>query len=146
MTRREVGEIIKLLLAYFRNNNEAGAGTMVDAWYAILKDYDYKTVRQAVIEFAKADRRDYPTMPGVGVIMAQIESIKEQKRKPVNVAFNLAVQGSPYDGLPRDIKDLLSEETYYRFRRQNPEDLLERQKEIRDELWLEMFGFDEDEE
>lgn len=146
MTKRETGEIIKLLLAYFRNNNDAGAGTMVDAWHAILKDYDYKTVRQAVIEFAKHDKRDYPTMPGVGVIMAQVDAIREKKRKPVNIAFNYAVNGTDYAGLPSEVKELLSEETYYKYRRQEPEDLLIHAKEVRDALWYEMFGFDTEDE
>lgn len=146
MTKRETGEIIKLLLAYFRNNNDAGAGTMVDAWHAILKDYDYKTVRQAVIEFAKHDRRDYPTMPGVGAIIEQAEAIKAKKRRPVNIAFNYAVNGTDYAGLPSEVQELLSEETYYKYRRQDTEDLLLHAKEVRDALWYEMFGLDAEDE
>lgn len=146
MTKRETGEIIKLLLAYFRNNNDAGAGTMVDAWHAILKDYDYKTVRQAVIEFAKQDKRDYPTMPGVGAIIEQAEAIKAKKRRPVNIAFNYALDGTDYAGLPSEVQELLSEETYYKYRRQDTEDLLLHAKEVRDALWYEMFGLDAEDE
>ena len=146
MTKRETGEIIKLLLAYFRNNNDAGAGTMVDAWHAILKDYDYKTVRQAVIEFAKHDKRDYPTMPGVGAIIEQAEAIKAKKRRPVNIAFNYALDGTDYAGLPSEVQELLSEETYYKYRRQDTEDLLLHAKEVRDALWCEMFGLDAEDE
>ena len=146
MTKRETGEIIKLLLAYFRNNNDAGAGTMVDAWHAILKDYDYKTVRQAVIEFAKHDKRDYPTMPGVGAIIEQAEAIKAKKRRPVNIAFNYALDGRDYAGLPSEVQELLSEETYYKYRRQDTEDLLLHAKEVRDALWYEMFGLDAEDE
>lgn len=146
MTKRETGEIIKLLLAYFRNNNDARAGTMVDAWHAILKDYDYKTVRQAVIEFAKHDKRDYPTMPGVGAIIEQAEAIKAKKRRPVNIAFNYALDGTDYAGLPSEVQELLSEETYYKYRRQDTEDLLLHAKEVRDALWYEMFGLDAEDE
>ena len=146
MTKRETGEIIKLLLAYFRNNNDAGAGTMVDAWHAILKDYDYKTVRQAVIEFAKHDKRDYPTMPGVGAIIEQAEAIKAKKRRPVNIAFNYALDGTDYAGRPSEVQELLSEETYYKYRRQDTEDLLLHAKEVRDALWYEMFGLDAEDE
>lgn len=140
MTKKETAEIIKLLMSYFRNNNDVGAGTMVDAWHTIFKDYKYKLVRDAVIQFAKEDRRDYPTMPSVGVILAQIDSIKDRERRPVMKAFNGAVDGVPYEQLPEDVQEVLAQETYEKYLMYDPERLINNQRQFRRDLWFDIYG------
>ena len=140
MTKKETAEIIKLLMSYFRNNNDVGAGTMVDAWHTIFKDYKYKTVRDAVIQFAKEDRRDYPTMPSVGVILAQVDSIKDREKRPVMIALNGAIDGRPYEQLPEEVREILAEETYEKYLLYDPEKLIKNQKQDRNDLWFEIYG------
>lgn len=131
MTRKETAEIVKLLMAYFRNNSSATAATMIDAWYLVLKEYEFKMVRAAVIDFAKSDRRDYPTMPGVGQIVAKIDEARAAKNKPITMAINSLVYGVEYDALPEDVRKVVGRERYERYARNEPENIIARQTEIR---------------
>lgn len=131
MNRRETAEIVKLLTAFFRNTNGATAVTMIDAWFTVLKDYDFKTTKAAVIRYAKSDQRDYPTMPGVGQIVGAIEAIKAEKEKPISEAVNALIYGLAFDSLSDEAKAIISRKRFEMYAKHEPEMIIARRDEIR---------------
>ena len=81
MTKNETAKILAILNAYYP---EVGAdpGIMVNAWYKLLKEYDYVVVEQAAMNFAAVDHRDYPKFPVPGQIKAQILLLSKQGDSP----------------------------------------------------------------
>ena len=140
MNKKETAEIVKLMNAYFRQTGTATVATMIDAWHEALKDQEYKTIKKAVVEFAKSDRRDYPTWPGVGQIMAAAETVKDKETKPARVVFSAAVDGKPYKELPEEIRDRITPEQYNRYLNIEPERLIAYGKQYRDEIARGMEG------
>ena len=134
MNKKETAEIVKLMNAYFRQTGTATVATMIDAWHEALKDEEYKTIKRAVVEFAKTDRREYPTWPGVGQIMAAAETVKDTDRKPVAIVFNSAVDGKPYRELPEEIQARITPERYGKYLKTDPERLIAYGKQYREEI------------
>ena len=134
MTKKETGQIVKLLTTFFRKTNDAGAGSMVDSWHEVFKDYEYADVRAAVVGFAKSDTREYPTMPGVGVIIQEIERQKRKRQSPAVYLFNRIIEGRPYGELPEDLRARITPERYEAYVRQDPEKLLASPGKVRAEL------------
>ena len=134
MNKKETAEIVKLMNAYFRQTGTATVATMIDAWHEAFKDEDFKVIKRAVVEFAKTDRRDYPTWPGVGQIMAAAETVKGAERKPVTIVFNSALDGKPYRELPEEIQARITPERYGQYLKIEPERLVAYGKQYRDEI------------
>ena len=134
MTKKETAEIVKLMNAYFRRTGSATVGTMIDAWHEALKDQDFARTRRAVVQFAKNDRRDYPTWPAVGQIIAAIEDEKKTENRPVMMAYSGLCKGSDYESLPREVRDRLTPEKYAEFMRLDAEAVVARGKEVRAKL------------
>lgn len=138
MTKKETAEIIKLLNAYFPNKGTATVATMIDAWHEALKDEDFKRTRKAVVEFAKNDRREYPTWPGVGQIIGKIEDVKKAENRHVIEAYNGIYNHVPYNELGQEVRDRLTPEKYAEFSRIDPETVGLYGKEIRAKLKIVM--------
>ena len=111
MTYDETVQIMILLGGYY------GAGKvdpkmMAQAWYLVLKDYDYRIAQVAVINFAKHDARDYASFPTVGKIVQAIEAESKARSKPIREIKMAISYGRQYDQLPDDCKRLISKADY----------------------------------
>lgn len=138
MNKKETAEIVKLMNAYFRNTGSATVATLIDAWHEALKDEDFHRTRKAVVRFAKNDRRDYPTWPAVGQIIAAIAEEKKAEDRPANLAYNAIFEGRDYEELPQEVRDRLAPEIYMAIQRLDPDTQVQRSREILARLKVEM--------
>lgn len=140
MNKKETAKIVKLMNAYFRNTGTATVATLIDAWHEALKDEDFHRTQKAVVRFAKNDRRDYPTWPAVGQIIAAIAEEKKAEDRPINLAFNAIFEGRDYEELPQEVRDRLAPEKYQALQKLDPDILVQRSREVRARLKIEMRG------
>ena len=119
MTLHETIQIMAMISAYY-GQGKSDAKSMARAWHIILKDYDYLTTEQAVVQFAKTDTRDYGTFPSVGQIVAAIEREKKMPR----LIHNMATMNNLYSNLPDRAKELISESDFERIREVEYEEAL----------------------
>lgn len=129
MNKHEVIKILSLLTAYY-GKSKAEADIMVNAWYILLKDYDYAIAEQAVIEYAKNDHREYSQFPQIGAV---IQSIKDEQ-KSITAIRNFAYYGKEYDELPERSKKWINKERFERLKKCPDEYLLENMEQIRNTL------------
>ena len=111
MTKEETIKLMATINAFYaggKNDPRAQA----NAWYLVLKDYNYDIAFEAVIEFARNDRREYATYPAVGSIVAEIEKLTARKMKPVKELLIEMQYGTPYERLSADAQYLISEKAY----------------------------------
>lgn len=126
MTKEETTKLLSLLTAYYGRQN-TDAETTVNAWWLLLRDYNYKIAEQAVLEYVKADKREYSQFPKVGVIIKSIED----EEKAFIVIRNYALYGREYEGLPERSKKWISKERYARLKKCPEEYLLENIEQIK---------------
>ena len=126
MSKKEVIKLLAIISAYY-GTSKTDAETMVNAWYLLLKDYDYAVAEQAVLEYAKNDTREYSQFPKVGVV---IESIKKEEQA-FTVIRNHAYYGKEYSELSERGKKWITEERYNRLRKCPEEYLLNNLTEIK---------------
>lgn len=129
MTKQEVTAILAILCAYY-GTPKADTDDMENAWYLILRDYEYVVTEQACIEYAKNDRREYSQFPTVGVI---VESIEEEERCFVRIR-NWALDGKTYDELGDRAQKWITEERYNKLKQCGDEYLLTNMDTIRTSL------------
>lgn len=129
MTKDNVTQLLAILCAYY-GRPKADIDDMINAWYVAIKDHDYMIAEQAVIEYAKNDRREYSQFPTVGVI---IESIEDEERCFVRIR-NWALDGKSYDELGDRAQKWISEERYEKLKKCDDEYLLNNLDTIRKSL------------
>lgn len=112
MTINETAEIVKLLMSYFRNNSSASAADMTKAWHLVLEPFNYMTAREAVIMYARNDRRDYPTLPGVGSIVEEIQKAEAKKKTPATDLTLQVNKLTDYENLPMRLREYVTERQY----------------------------------
>ncbi len=72
---------ILTILGCFYGKGKSSAKQMAKAWYMVLEEFDYWETKQAVIEFAKNDCREYGTFPTPGVITREIREYRREIKK-----------------------------------------------------------------
>lgn len=107
MNRTETLKIMAMLSAFY-GEGKSDPEEMANAWYLILKDYDYDLTEKAVLEFARNDQRDYANFPPPGKLISEIEKQLGKYNLIVNSAFNK----TPYRELPLDCQELVNHEKY----------------------------------
>ena len=118
MTKKEVIKLLAIISAYY-GKSKTDAEEIVNAWYLLLKDYNYIIAEQAVLEYVKKDTREYSQFPKIGAI---IQSIEEEE-KMFTVVRNCAYYGREYSQLSERSKKWITEERYERLK-QCPENYL----------------------
>lgn len=108
MTETETIKILALLNAYY-GQGKAEPETMANAWHMLLKDYDYKTVEGAVLNFAREDKREYPVFPSVGQIL---ESIRKEENL-CHAIWGRMANNDSYDELSPRAQRLITEDQFY---------------------------------
>lgn len=130
MNKTETIKIMAMLSAYY-GQGKANAEAMANAWHLILQDYDYKLAEQAVINYAKNDRREYASFPSVGAIVNVIEQTEAEQKNLVNRVFNAVLNGVPYDDMPEEQKLLCDRGVYERGLTMDYEELLSKQDDFK---------------
>ena len=111
MTKDETIKIMAMLGAFY-GGGKTDPQMQAQAWYLVLKDYDYRIAQVAVINFAKRDTRDYASFPTVGKIVQAIEAESKARSKPIREIKMAISYGRQYDQLPDDCKRLISKADY----------------------------------
>lgn len=80
MTKKETAQILAILKEYYpRDFTSTDLQTKVEAWYLVLKDYEYVVAQNAVIAFVTSDLQGF--MPSVGQIIDKIKQISSPEKE-----------------------------------------------------------------
>lgn len=131
MNKREAASILEKLRAYYPIRNDLTASQMLDAWYDILEPYEFDTVREAVVTFARTDKRDYPTFPSPALILNGIKTVEQSTRKIINGIMVKLVYEKEYAALTPEQARMITEDLYDELLAEyGPEDRINRRDEI----------------
>jgi hypothetical protein len=131
LKKAETANLIELLNGYYKIDSARIKAISV-AWFEAFKDYEYDDVAAAITSFAVKDVRDYPTMPGVGQIMAELEDIRKHKDKNVNRVYNAVLDGKTYDQLPDVIREHVTLEQFMAMGAIDSDVFLANRKQLKD--------------
>jgi hypothetical protein len=99
MNKKETAQIIATLKEYYpKDFTSTDLVTKVEAWYLVLKDYDYYVIQNAVISFVAKDTKGFP--PVVGQLIDQATSISKEQEKTELEAWEMvykAICNSAYN-------------------------------------------------
>ena len=129
MTKEETLTIMALLNAFYAGGKN-DPKQQATAWHMILGKYDYNAAREAVLEYAENDVRDYATFPAVGKIVEVIKAKDKERMKPL-AEIKLSISyGKKYDDMPVKCKSIISREMYDTWLNVNPEEFEARSDEF----------------
>lgn len=111
MTQTETIKVLELLNAFYAGGKNDPKQQVI-AWHLILKDYDFQDAMNAVLTYAKNDRREYAQFPTVGRIIEQIEAEQNKRNKHIQEVIRAISYGSPYYSLSDNAKALIGEDEY----------------------------------
>ena len=140
MTREETLKILAMLNAFYAGGKNDPQQQLA-AWHLILQKYDYSIAKQAVVNFAEHDVRDYATFPAVGVIISEIRKCETEMEKPIKEIIHRIVMGLDYYGLSVDGQKLISEQQYNEWLRINAEEFANHTKDYADILRRRRDGY-----
>lgn len=133
MTKTETIKIMAMLSAYY-GQGKSNAEIMANAWHLLLKDYPYNVVEQAVLTFARTDRRDYASFPAPALIIKVIEETQAERKALVSRTFNAMLNGRPYDDLTAEQRDMCHRELYEQGLKTDYEELIATQDAWKDAI------------
>lgn len=64
MTREEAKKLVMIITAYYPNWHPADLTFTVNAWYAALKEYNYKNAELALLTYTKTETKGFAPSPG----------------------------------------------------------------------------------
>ena len=112
MSKKEVAQLLAVLKEYFpRDFVSTDLITKVEAWYMILKDYDYTLMQNAMLSFVSADTNGF--MPTIGQLIEKAKKITGSNELTENEAWDMvykAICNSAYNSaqefekLPSSVK------------------------------------------
>ena len=111
MSKQETIMIMAMLGAFYAGGKN-DPKTQADAWYMILRKYDFETAKVAVLKFAENDVRDYATFPAVGKIVEAIRAEEKARMKPIYEIKMSISHGKKYDDIDIYCKSLISRDMY----------------------------------
>lgn len=124
MTKTETVQILAAIEAFYPNE-KMDRHAQIEVWHIILQQYDYNTAMQAVLNYAKNDRREYGSFPTAGNIIKEIEQVQATMLKPVNEILLSLQYGTPYKDLSTIGKVLIDEPRYEAYKKMNAELLIQ---------------------
>ena len=123
MPKTETVKILSAIETLYPNKKKA-KNTQIEVWHIILQQYDYNTAMQAVLNYAKNDRREYGSFPTAGNIIKEIEQVQATMLKPVNEILLSLQYGAPYKDLSTIGKALIDEPRYEAYKKMDAELLI----------------------
>ena len=137
MKKAETTNLVELLNGFYKIDT-ARIRAITIAWHEAFKEHEYEEVAAAITSFAVKDVREYPTMPGVGQIMAELEANRKKKVAPINRVYNAALDYEPYDNLPENVQTKISSGVYEKYREMDPDVLRAKEAEIKARIQKDM--------
>ena len=111
MTKQETIQIMAMLGAFY-SGGKNDPRIQAEAWYLILKKYDFETAKVAVLKFAENDTRDYATFPAVGKIVEAIRIEEKARMKPIYEIKMSISHGRRYEDIDTYCKSLITKDMY----------------------------------
>ena len=111
MTREQTIKVLELLNAFYAGGKNDPKQQVV-AWHLILCDYDFEDTMNAVLNYAKNDRREYAQFPTVGRIIQEIERTAKLKESFINEVIKSIAYGRDYESMTSPAKLLIKRESY----------------------------------
>lgn len=111
MTREQTIKVLELLNAFYAGGKNDPSQQVI-AWHLILHEYDFKETMNAVLNYAKKDRREYAQFPTVGRIIEEIENAKKERAALVSHIVASIAYGRDYGDVKEAARSLISREEY----------------------------------
>lgn len=88
MNKKETAQILAILKEYYpREFVNTDMVAKVEAWYMILKDYDYVIMQNAVMSYVTTDTKGF--MPVIGQLIEKVNTISGKKEMTEQEAWQL---------------------------------------------------------
>ena len=133
MTQEQTIKVLELLNAFYAGGKNDPKQQVI-AWHLILQDYDFEDAMNAVLAYAREDRREYAQFPTVGRIIEQIEKAFTAKSRTICNVIHSIAYGKPYSELGTDEKLLINKSRYDDWLNMDAEEFANKNHELADEL------------
>lgn len=111
MTKNETLTILAMLNAFYAGGKN-DPQVQVNAWHLILQKYDFNDAKEAVLNFAERDTREYATFPAVGLIVNEIRKVQKSRNDVIAEIIVGVSYGRPYELISDKAHMLISEKLY----------------------------------
>ena len=111
MTEQQTIKVLELLNAFYAGGKNDPQQQVI-AWHLILQDYDFQDAMNAVLTYAKNDRREYAQFPTVGRIIEEIEREQNRKQGIIREVITAISYGRRYSMISEKAKSLIGEDEY----------------------------------
>lgn len=111
MTKEQTIKVLELLNAFYAGGKNDPQQQVI-AWHLILQDYDFQDAMNAVLTYAKNDRREYAQFPTVGRIIEEIEREQNRKQGIIREVITAISYGRRYSMISEKAKSLIGEDEY----------------------------------
>lgn len=111
MTKNETLTVLAMLNAFYAGGKN-DPQVQVNAWHLILQKYDFDDAKEAVLNFAEHDTREYASFPAVGLIVNEIRKVQKSRSDVVAEIMVGVSYGRAYDMLSNKAHMLISERLY----------------------------------
>lgn len=111
MTKNETLMILAMLNAFYAGGKN-DPQVQVNAWHLILQKYDFEDAKEAVLNFAENDTREYASFPAVGLIVNEIRKVQKSRNDVVSEIMVGVSYGRSYDMLSDKAHMLINAKLY----------------------------------
>ena len=111
MTKEQTIKVLELLNAFYAGGKNDPQQQVI-AWHLILQDYDFQDAMNAVLNYARNDRREYAQFPTVGRIIEEIEREQNRKQGIIREVITAISYGRRYSMISEKAKSLIGEDEY----------------------------------
>ena len=111
MTKNETLMILAMLNAFYAGGKN-DPQVQVNAWHLILQKYDFEDAKEAVLNFAENDTREYASFPAVVLRVNEIRKVHKSRNDVVSEIMVGVSYGRSYDMLSDKAHMLINSKLY----------------------------------
>lgn len=140
MNLKQTGKVVDMLKSWYQLRNDTDDRTLISNWHLILEPYEYETVMEAVLHFARTDKRDYPSFPTPAQIINGIQTIEQtNKIKMAKIAKHL-IDGKAWDIMTPELQKIITEEDYNEILTTwDVFEMINKSDQLKQQIWLKNY-------
>lgn len=140
MNLKQTGKVVDMLKSWYQLRNDTDDRTLIGNWHLILEPYEYETVMEAVLHFARTDKRDYPSFPTPAQIINGIQTIEQQNRISMAKIAKSLIDGKAWDTMKPELQEIITEEDYNEIMTTwDVFEMINKSDQLKQQVWLKNY-------
>lgn len=140
MNLKQTGKVVDMLKSWYQLRNDTDDRTLIGNWHLILEPYEYETVMEAVLHFARTDKRDYPSFPTPAQIINGIQTIEQQNRISMAKIAKHLIDGKTWDTMTPELQEIITEEDYNEIMTTwDVFEMINKSDQLKQQIWLKNY-------